>query len=123
MSIEELDTELLNLKPDVMLVAEINKLRQNSCLLLGDAKKRKTMLSVGISVDKFMPDHMEVAEKIKAAHRKTVSLTRNQTVDLGKLAIKNLERRLSKDQYKVAREMDRQNERASPKQIARRASK
>ena len=49
-----------------------------------------------------------------------MSLNKGQTVELGQLAIKNMERQLSKEQYKLARDMDRQNERASPKQIARR---
>ena len=54
--------------------------------------------------------------------RKSMSLTRGQTIELGILAIKNMERSLSKDTYKAARDLDIINERASPKQIARRKS-
>ena len=60
LSIEELDNEYANLKPSAKLAAEINNLRQNSAILLGDAEKRKSMLAVGISVDKFLPDAIEV---------------------------------------------------------------
>ena len=61
---EQIDESAQNIKADSRLVAEINSLRQNSAILLGDAKKRKSMLEVGISVDKFMPDQEEVVEKI-----------------------------------------------------------
>ena len=37
LSIEELDNEYANLKPSAKLAAEINNLRQNSAILLGDA--------------------------------------------------------------------------------------
>ena len=96
LSIEDLDKEVDVIKKDASLISEINKLRQNSAILLGDKEKRRTMLQVGISVDRFMPDQCQVVEKI-AARRKTVSLTRNQTVDLGKLLLDKMERSLSKE--------------------------
>ena len=61
---QQIDESYLSIKKDANLVAEINALRQNSCILLGEAKKRNTMLDVGIAVDKFMPDAEEVIEKI-----------------------------------------------------------
>ena len=84
-----------------------------------DAKNAELSLKTGDSVDRHMNMDAVTETMNHLEHRKSIELTKAPSVE-EKAKIEEL---YGKERYKAMKDLDRQNERASPKQIARRQSK
>ena len=109
LSIEDLDKEpLQDFKPKVNLAVELNILRNASSHLLDEAARRRVMMQTNISCDKYLQP-VKVLEQIE-------NTTKRVSVDFSRGKLKgNFERHQSKEQFKAMQQLDKQNERASPR--------
>ena len=113
MDIED-DNELMEEQNKVKLAAEINMVKQMSEEMLAGGAERMKAAKSGDAVDKYM-NHDKVQNTIKNIERK-------YSIDAGMDAetVKTLEKKASKEQYKAMKDLNKLNERASPKMIAKR---
>ena len=109
----------LSLDDDKNLSGQIDMMKQLSESFANDAKNAELSLKTGDSIDRHM-DMDAVTETMSHLESK-------KSIELSKASSKDEREKVvelnDKDRYKAMKDLDRQNERASPKQIARRASK
>ena len=113
MDIED-DNELMDEQNKVKLAAEINMVKVMSEEMLANGEQRMKKAQKGDALDKYM-DHDKVSNT-------KMNIERKYSIDKGMDAetIKKMESAAQKEQYKAMKDLNKLNERASPKMIAKR---
>ena len=113
MDIED-DSELMDEQNKVKLAAEINMVKVMSEEMLSNGEQRMKKAQKGDTLDKYM-DHDKVSN-VKMNIEKKFSIDKGMDAE----AIKKMEGLAQKEQYKAMKDLNKLNERASPKMIAKR---